>query len=148
NRAYEGFIGRPRDEVIGKSVFDLFNRKDAELITGLDRDAVQANTRLIIGDFALQNPAQGARTLNTTRLVVRKENDAPEYLIVVIDDVTEKKKAEAKIAHLAHHDPLTGLLNRARFNERLDEALALVNRGQQLAVLLLDLDQFKQVNDA
>jgi len=148
NRAYEGFVGRPRDEVIGKNVFDLFSQKDAELITRLDRDAVQTNKRLIMGDFSLQNPAKGASVLNTTRLVVRKENNAPEYLIVVIDDVTEKKKAELKIAHMAHHDALTGLLNRVRFNERLDEALAWVNRGEQLAVLLLDLDQFKRVNDA
>jgi diguanylate cyclase (GGDEF)-like protein/PAS domain S-box-containing protein len=147
NRAYEGFIGRPRDDVIGKSVFDLFSQRDAELITGLDRDALKANKRLIMGDFPLQNPAKGASLLNTTRLVVCKENNSPEYLIVVIDDVTEKKKAELKIAHMAHHDALTGLLNRARFNERLDEALARVDQGQQLAVLLLDLDQFKQVND-
>jgi diguanylate cyclase (GGDEF)-like protein/PAS domain S-box-containing protein len=147
NHAYEGFIGRPRDEVIGKSVFDLFGQKDAELITGLDRDAVQANKRLVMGDFPVQNPARGTRIVNTTRLVICKENSRPEYLIVVIDDVTEKKKAEAKIAHLAHHDPLTGLLNRTRFNERLGETLASVDQGRQLAVLLLDLDQFKQVND-
>src|SRR5207253_4438313 len=121
NHAYEKFMGRPRDEIIGKSVFDLFSQKDAELIAELDRDAVQANKRLIMGDFSVQNPAKGARIVNTTRLVVCKENNQPEYLIVVIDDVTEKKKAEAKIAHLAHHDSLTGLHNRMRFNERLVE---------------------------
>jgi diguanylate cyclase (GGDEF)-like protein/PAS domain S-box-containing protein len=147
NQAYEAFIGRPRDKVIGRTVFDLFPSKDAELITKFDDEAVQFNKRLIMGDFPVKTPANGLRVLNTTRLVVCDENEKPEHLIVVIDDVTEKKKAEENITYMAHHDPLTGLLNRARFNERLDEALARVGRGGPLAVLLLDLDQFKQVND-
>lgn len=148
NQAYEGFIGRPREEVIGKTVFDLFGREDAERITRLDHDAVQANKRQVLGDFPVENRAKGTRIVNTTRLVVCDERDKPQYLIVVIDDVTEKRKAEEKIAYLAHHDPLTGLLNRAWFNEKLDVALARVARGQRLAVMLLDLDQFKPVNDA
>jgi diguanylate cyclase (GGDEF)-like protein/PAS domain S-box-containing protein len=147
NQAYEGFIGRPREDVVGKTVFDLFDQADAERITRFDHEAVQANKRQVHGDFPVENRAKGTRIVNTTRLVVCDEYDKPQYLIVVIDDVTEKKKAEAKIAHMAHHDPITGLLNRARFNERLDAALAWVNRGEQLAVMLLDLDQFKQVND-
>jgi diguanylate cyclase (GGDEF)-like protein/PAS domain S-box-containing protein len=148
NQAYEAFIGRPRDQVIGKTVFELFPSKDAELITKFDDEAVQFNKRLIMGDFPVETPANGPRVVNTTRLVVCDENDEPEHLIVVIDDVTEKKKAEEKIAYMAHHDPLTGLLNRGRFNERLDEALASVGRGGQIAVLLLDLDWFKRVNDS
>jgi diguanylate cyclase (GGDEF)-like protein len=63
------------------------------------------------------------------------------------EDITERNKAETQIAYMAHHDPLTGLLNRTRFGERLEEALTQVQRGGQLAVLLLDLDHFKQVND-
>ena len=147
NQAYEGFIGRPREDVIGKTVFELFGQADAEKITRFDHEAVQANRRQIHGDFPVENRVRGTRIVNTTRLLVSDEHDKPEYLIVVIDDVTEKKKAEAKIAHMAHHDPLTGLLNRVRFNEKLDAALARVDLSQPLAVLLLDLDQFKQVND-
>src|SRR5712691_4307496 len=97
NQAYEAFIGRPRDEVIGKTVFDLFPSKDAELITKFDDEAVQFNKRLIMSDFPVETPANGLRVLNTTRLVVCDENENPEHLIVVIDDVTEKKKAEEKL---------------------------------------------------
>jgi len=147
NQAYEAFIGRPRNKIIGTTVFDLFPSKDAETITKLDDEAVQFNKRLVMGNFLVETRVNGPRVVNTTRLVVCDENDAPKHLIVVIDDVTEKKKAEEKIAYMAHHDPLTGLLNRARFNEQLDEALARVERGGQIAVLLLDLDDFKQVND-
>jgi diguanylate cyclase (GGDEF)-like protein len=63
------------------------------------------------------------------------------------EDITERQRAEKQIAHLARHDPLTDLPNRMLFREKLTEALAHTNRGQQLAVLYLDLDHFKAVND-
>lgn len=63
-------------------------------------------------------------------------------------DVTEKRRAEARLAHMARHDPLTDLANRALFHERLNEALVRVRRDKEkLAVLCLDLDRFKNVND-
>jgi diguanylate cyclase (GGDEF)-like protein/PAS domain S-box-containing protein len=74
--------------------------------------------------------------------------DRPVQLVAVMD-VTEQRLAEARIAHMAHHDALTGLPNRILFHERLDEALLRVRRDRdRLAVLYLDLDQFKNVNDA
>jgi diguanylate cyclase (GGDEF)-like protein len=64
------------------------------------------------------------------------------------EDVTERRQAEIKIAHMARHDALTDLPNRVLLRERLNEALAHVERGQRLAVLYLDLDHFKNVNDS
>jgi len=63
------------------------------------------------------------------------------------EDITERRRAEMKIAHMARHDALTDLPNRLLLRERLGEALSHVERGQRLAVLCLDLDQFKNVND-
>jgi len=65
-----------------------------------------------------------------------------------LEDITERKRAEETIKHLAYHDDLTGLPNRRLFNDRLTLALAHAQRSQQkLAVMLLDLDHFKEVND-
>jgi diguanylate cyclase (GGDEF)-like protein len=64
------------------------------------------------------------------------------------EDVTERRRAEMKIAHMARHDALTDLPNRVLLRERLSHALTHVERGQRLAVLYLDLDQFKTVNDS
>jgi diguanylate cyclase (GGDEF)-like protein len=64
------------------------------------------------------------------------------------EDITERRQAEIKIAHMARHDALTDLPNRVLLRERLNEALAQVERGQKLAVLYLDLDLFKNVNDS
>jgi diguanylate cyclase (GGDEF)-like protein len=63
------------------------------------------------------------------------------------EDITVRRRAEAKIAHMAHHDVLTDLPNRMRLRERLEDALHHVRRGDQLAVLYLDLDHFKNIND-
>jgi diguanylate cyclase (GGDEF)-like protein len=63
------------------------------------------------------------------------------------EDITSRREAEAQIAHMAHHDALTGLPNRALLRERLEDALAQVERGGQIAVLYLDLDHFKSIND-
>ncbi len=63
------------------------------------------------------------------------------------EDVTERRQAEMRIAHMARHDALTDLPNRVLLRERLSEALPHVENGQWLAVLYLDLDQFKNVND-
>ena len=62
-------------------------------------------------------------------------------------DITEQRRSEAKIAHMALHDTLTGLPNRVLLNERLEHALRRVKRGEIVAAHLLDLDHFKTVND-
>jgi len=67
--------------------------------------------------------------------------------VSIHEDITERKRAEEKIAYMAHHDPLTGLLNRARFADQLEERLASTTEGAQLTALFLDLDHFKYVND-
>ena len=68
--------------------------------------------------------------------------------MATIEDITERTRADEKIAHLAHYDALTDLPNRALFRERLEQALRAVRPGEQLAVLYIDIDEFKSVNDA
>ena len=67
--------------------------------------------------------------------------------VATYEDVTERRHAEARITYMARHDALTGLPNRVVFGERIDQALAEMGRGSGFAVLSVDLDHFKQVND-
>src|SRR5690606_4137138 len=79
----------------------------------------------------------------------------PAYVIGIFEDVSARKKAEEDLKqalehsyHLANHDGLTGLANRARFNDRLQNALSYAQRDDHIvAIHLLDLDRFKAVND-
>jgi diguanylate cyclase len=72
----------------------------------------------------------------------------PANQVIAIRDIRERKKAEQDIHFLAHHDPLTKLPNRTNFNKKLEAEFA-AHRGTDrcLAVLFLDLDRFKEVND-
>lgn len=67
--------------------------------------------------------------------------------VTTYTDVTERRRAEAEIARMAYHDRLTGLANRTLLGERVEQALALTQRGQVAALHLIDLDHFKAVND-
>jgi diguanylate cyclase (GGDEF)-like protein/PAS domain S-box-containing protein len=67
--------------------------------------------------------------------------------VVTHEDITERRKAEAKIYHMALHDALTNLPNRRSFHEQMENRLAHLSRHQNFAVLCLDLDRFKTVND-
>jgi len=68
--------------------------------------------------------------------------------VATIEDVTERRRSDRQIAHLAHYDALTDLPNRVLFREQLEHALGKIQPGEQLAVLYIDIDEFKSVNDA
>jgi diguanylate cyclase (GGDEF)-like protein len=100
-----------------------------------------------------QKPERVLRTFererpNGTVLEVRTAPIADGGAVRTYTDITERKQAETRIAHMARHDALTGLPNRVLLRERIEEALTRVRRdGETLAVLCLDLDHFKTVND-
>src|SRR5665213_352770 len=68
--------------------------------------------------------------------------------VVTQEDITERRRAEKQIAHLAHSDALTDLPNRVLFREQLERELERIKRGEQLAMLYIDIDEFKSVNDS
>ncbi len=68
--------------------------------------------------------------------------------LTTLEDITERRRAELRVMHLAHYDALTDLPNRVLFRELLEDAIRKIHPGQQLAVLYLDVDEFKAVNDS
>ena len=148
NRAGEEFFGLRRDEMIGKTAYDFFSREEADGITRRDDEVVRSGRQMTLEEHPLRTPGNGTRLVNTKRLAILGDNGEPAYMLSVLEDVTERKRAEARIAHLAHHDGLTGLPNRSALNEHLVAAVDQAKRtGEQFAVLSIDLDRFKEVND-
>lgn len=79
---------------------------------------------------------------------VRDTQGQVTHFVVTFADISSMHRAEEQLRHLAHHDPLTGLPNRLLSNDRIDQALTLAQRNQEdLAVLYIDLDGFKTIND-
>jgi diguanylate cyclase (GGDEF)-like protein/PAS domain S-box-containing protein len=124
------------------------------------RDIVKIENAALIPDHIRIARTDGSCSFETTyisrtgRIIVAEVNESPielegkSVILSVARDITERKRAERQLAYIATHDALTGLPNRVLFNDRLNLALAQAERHQQsLAVLLLDLDRFKDIND-
>jgi diguanylate cyclase (GGDEF)-like protein/PAS domain S-box-containing protein len=146
NRAGERFWGLSRQAMVGKTAEDVFPDIEARNIESRDDELLRSGQPLF-DERELLTPCDGVRNIFSRRLTIRDENKKVQYVLGVVDDVTERKAAEARIAQLAHYDPLTNLPNRTLFREQLEAELSFVRRGAQLAVLYLDLDHFKSIND-
>jgi diguanylate cyclase (GGDEF)-like protein/PAS domain S-box-containing protein len=93
--------------------------------------------------------AAGVRTLRSRTLLCEHLESESGYVLFVAEDVTDELAAHAQIHHMAHHDGLTGLPNRNLFNDRLAQALERDQQDDKMTgVLCLDLDNFKNINDA
>lgn len=149
NRAGEDYYGMPRDEMLGKTPDQIFPRDVARIVNEQDRRVVDTGTPMFLEGHLLEVGVNGHdRVVNSRKPLVRDRNGAPQYLVGVIEDVTERITNEARITHLAHHDALTDLPNRSAFNAALDERLERAwEASAGFAVLSLDLDRFKDVND-
>jgi diguanylate cyclase (GGDEF)-like protein len=100
-------------------------------------------------NVAVSNEAKDSivELMNGKTVKIRHRPMPDSGWVATHEDITEQRRAEVKIEHMAHHDALTDLANRVLLNERLEQALVHVHDGQMVAVHHLDLDQFKAVND-
>jgi diguanylate cyclase (GGDEF)-like protein/PAS domain S-box-containing protein len=148
NRAGEEIYGISRDQMIGKTIHDLFPNRVMDTIEERDRASIASGFAQSFPDHVYTSPKKGPRVHTTRRVPVLGENGKPDYLLLVVQDLTEQREAEARAAHLYRHDTLTDLPNRAAFNEHLTEVIARHRAsGKMLAVLCANFDRFKDIND-
>jgi diguanylate cyclase (GGDEF)-like protein/PAS domain S-box-containing protein len=147
NKAGEDLLGFRREEIIGKTPHEALNKEWADIIVTGDRKSLHSDQPILLRDHTIPTP-RGDRIVSSKKVLIPADDGKPEFLLTVIDDVTERKQTEQRIAHMAHHDALTGLFNRAKLIEKLEAALTVVAlQGGDLAVHFIDLDHFKDVND-
>lgn len=141
--------------LVGYGGADLVDRSGQDLTHPDDRDLEQwqldqlARSALLSVEFEKRMlHASGQEIPVHAGVTVLKRADEPPRFLFQYHDLSRRKEAEARLAHLAHHDLLTGLANRACLHQETQHLIAAAQRqGQRLAVLFLDLDLFKQVND-
>jgi len=148
NRVAEEMFGRSREEIVGKTAYELYPKAAAEIITRDDTRTLQTNDRLFLDEHAWKTQALGLRYITTRRIGIRDEAGDPRYIIAVVEDVTERRRAVETIAHLAHYDALTDLPNRVLFREQIECELQHAKAGGKFALLYIDIDEFKGINDS
>jgi diguanylate cyclase (GGDEF)-like protein/PAS domain S-box-containing protein len=148
NRAAEAYLGIDRSAILGKTVEEIMPAATAKAITKADRRLIAEGKTIFFDEHTVVTPRNGTRIVTATRLAVPGPAGTPGYLISLVDDLTERKRDAQRLAHMARHDSLTGLPNRVAFNECIAATIDLAaNAGESFAVLCMDLDRFKAVND-
>ncbi len=149
NRKGEEFIGCAKHHIVGKTANEIFSPEAAKTIIDNDRATLCSDQQVAYEAPPFHRPGDNSQIVFTKKLIVQKPDGQPEYLLSIIEDVTERVRSAAQLSYQAHHDALTGLANRVLFVERVGEALVrLAQHGDRFAVMLLDLDRFKSVNDS
>ncbi|MGY2931551.1 diguanylate cyclase (GGDEF)-like protein/PAS domain S-box-containing protein [Bradyrhizobium sp. GM6.1] len=148
NRTAEEQFGQSSENIVGKTPFDIYPDASARVVTDDDSKALQMTEGLFKDEHAWQSQAKGMRYITSTRIGIRDNSGEPRYLINVVEDVTERRRADEKIAHMAHYDALTDLPNRTLFREQIERELEKVGGGSQFALLYIDVDEFKGINDS
>ena len=147
NQAGTAALGRTHDQLLGMRLVDLSSPDNAATLdhflertvaTGTDRGARHAS------DFI---STSGRRIPLDMSVAPMRSGSTITGMQVMARDVTDQREFERQLTHQAHHDALTGLANRALMFDEIDRALTGGHSGRRTVVLMIDLDEFKQIND-
>ena len=131
-----------------RALREKMHAEDRELFDATLRHAIKEGADFQV-DYRVVWPDGTTHWLANRGQVHRGSDGRAHRVIGVAMDITDRKLAEQRIAHMAHHDALSGLPNRVLLRDRIEQAIAQAHRNSaQLAVLFLDLDRFKTINDS
>ena len=146
NRSAETILNRRREDATGLTAADIFNPREAKLIIARDEAAIRK--RGLLTEEHPISTKDGLRLFLTRRMTVLDDAGEPQYLIKTHEDVTDRRQTESRMAHMAYHDGLTDLPNRAAFLQALAQMIeACEGTNEEFAVLSVDLDGLKEIND-
>jgi diguanylate cyclase (GGDEF)-like protein/PAS domain S-box-containing protein len=142
-------LGRGEADLVGRPLADFVAAEDGERLRELVRVAFDGSD-VFQFDTRTDRPDGRSAYLTVNLAPLRASRGAPiSGVSVIIQDITRRKRMELELRHQAERDPLTGLYNRRRFEDELHRATRLAERhGHHGALLLLDIDDFKAVNDS
>ncbi len=133
NRVAEAQFGLSRDAIVGKTAADIFPEAAAKIITADDNATLESADGLYLGEHQWNSQGMGQRFITSRRIGIRDQTGETRYLINVVDDVTDRRRADEKIARLAHYDALTDLPNRVLFREQIERELLKTGQDGQFS---------------
>lgn len=146
NRAFAAGVGKAQEDIIGKKIWDVFSQEEADKRFTVVRWVFERAEEKII-EVRVPRPTGDHYYLTTVKPILDESRQVIS-VICISKDITDRKHMENRLEHLAQHDALTDLPNRALFGDRLKNAIAQAKRDNvRLALLSIDLDRFKPVND-
>lgn len=142
------YIGRPLEEIVGKDDTMFFEETVATKLREIDRQVIEQGKKISHEEIIPDLKGHIAKAFTSTKLPLFREDGSIYALCGISTDITERKKTEEMIKNFAFYDSLTGLPNRRMLDDRLSFLLAKSKRTDKLgAVMFLDLDNFKPLND-
>ncbi|WP_339762926.1 EAL domain-containing protein [uncultured Hoeflea sp.] len=149
NRAVAADVGRTPDELIGLTDFDLHEPQHARKFFADEQNIIRTGKPLIDLEDCIHDPQGREKWFATSKVPLRDSQNRVIGLVGVCRDITDRKRAEVQMQHMAQHDSLTGLPNRTLFMDRIAQGMLHSDRtGHQVSVIFIDLDNFKAVNDS
>ncbi len=148
NPAFERLVGRSADELAGTRVAAIVHPEDLEAFDADVRALLPGTATPLRADVRLLDAHGDPVWVQLDVAVLRDADGRPEHLLAQLQDISERRRHAEVLAEIADHDDLTGLLNRRGLDRELERQAAHARRcGGDGAVLVLDLDHFKYVND-
>ncbi|WP_372597336.1 EAL domain-containing protein [Amphritea sp.] len=148
NDASEALYGYSRDEALGQTLESLIIPEEMrEDVIQHHQNWLEKGLEIPAAELELQHKNGTAVPVFSSHVMLRSDGDRQEMYCIDIS-LREQKRAHAELTHMAHYDALTHLPNRRTFTDRLRQLMKSSDReGQQVAVMMIDLDRFKEVND-
>ncbi|KQS78369.1 bifunctional diguanylate cyclase/phosphodiesterase [Rhizobium sp. Leaf383] len=148
NAACGSIFGTPSETVVTGSDGMVFSERQTRQFRQQD-DCALATSGTVNFEETIEDPSGGKRILRTAKRVLpTRKGKRPRYVLGISQDVTEEREAEARLAYMAMHDSLTGLANRAYFSDHIRRAALAATMEAPVALLYLDIDHFKTINDS
>ena len=148
NRSFCMMLGRSSEEILGLDTDAFTYPRDRDIANDWTMRMLAGEQSEVIYAKRFIHKDGHVVWVEVSRSLARDKDNNPQYFINSVRDITEERLLLAKLSHQALHDPLTGLANRAMFEDRLTHALSKAFRkNTKVAVLLVDLDEFKYIND-
>ncbi|KZL17993.1 Cyclic di-GMP phosphodiesterase Gmr [Pseudovibrio axinellae] len=149
NAAWANFLNSTTAELIGQDAYGKFDKFTQESNRRLDRKVFITGRALPPYEIEQRNHAGDVFHFIVTKSPLLDAAGNTTHVVTTATDISDRKRAEAHLLHIAHHDALTGLPNRTMLGDRIDEEIFQCrNSGRGFALHFLDLDRFKSINDA